>query len=125
MNILDYKKYFFANVSAIWFYFCVFLYIVFKNIKFEPYNHNIFPSAKDICATYIIVSFMAILVFIILTILEIWIREYLLKKYFSKLNINMKFKIPKFIITIYNIMFHIGFTSAVFVAIISFIIILT
>ena len=111
MNFLKYRKYFFANISVIWFYFSIFLYMIFKNTNFEPYSHNVFPSAKDICAIYVMFSFLIILVFIIFTILEILIRKYLIEKKFSNFKLNIKIKIPKFIEIIYNIIFSIGFIS--------------
>lgn len=114
MNFLEYRKYFFANISALWFYFCVFLYIVFKNTKFEPYSHNVFPSAKDIYATYIIFCFLITIVFVLFTILEILIRKYLIEKKFPNFKLNLKIKIPKFIVAIYNVIFSIGFLSASF-----------
>ena len=122
MNFLKYRKYFFANISALWFYFCVFLYIVFKNTTFEPYSHNVFPSAKDIYAMYIIFCFLTIIVFVLLTILEILIRKYIIEKKFPNLKLNLKIKIPKPIVAIYNIIFSIGFLSASFLFFVAIII---
>ena len=114
MNFLKYRKYFFANISALWFYFCVFLYIVFKNTTFEPYSHNVFPSPKDIYAIYIIFCFSTIIFLVLLTIFEILIRKYIVGKRFPTLKLNLKIKIPKLIVAIYNIIFSIGFLSAIF-----------
>lgn len=114
MKFFNLKKYFFANISALWFYCCVFLYIVFKNTDFELYSHSVFPSAKDICAIYIIFCFLIIIVFVLLTILEILIRKYIIEKKFPNFKLNLKIKMPKLVVAIYNVIFSIGFLSASF-----------
>ena len=114
MNFLEFRKYFFANISSLWFYFCVFLYVVFKNTEFEPFSHTVFPSAKDICAVYIILSFLVVPILISLTIVEALLGKYVIEKKFPNFKLNIKIKIPKIIVAIYNVIFSIGFISASF-----------
>ena len=117
MNLLNLRKYIFSNITVLWFYFCLALYIVFECIEFEPTNHNVFPTPQDIFAIHIMFCFLLAIVFVALTFLEILIRKYLIKKDFPKLNL----KIPKFVETVYNTLFVIGFLFTSFLFVISII----
>ena len=112
MKFLDLRKYFFANAAAIWFYFCVHLCIIFRNTEFEPYSHNVGLSAQDICFAFIMLCFLKNMLFVFLTILEILIRKFIIEKKFPNFKLNIKFKIPKVIVIIYNVIFSVGFISA-------------
>lgn len=114
MNFLDFRKYFFANISSLWFYFCVFLYIVFRNTEFEPFSHNVFPSAKDIFGAHLIICFSIVPILIALTIVEALLRKYVIEKNFPYFKLNIKIKIPRIIVAIYNVIFSVGFLSASF-----------
>lgn len=125
MKFPDLRKHFFANLSMIWFYFCVFLCIKFENTEFEPYSHNVFPSAKDICAVNILLCFLRVIVFVLLTVLELLIRKFIVEKKFPNFKLNIKIKLPKVIVFIYNVIFSIGFISACVVALLGLLFLVT
>ena len=112
MKILDFRKYFFANTSALWSYCFIFLYIFIK-MYICP---NADPESKDFIIPFIFViiveSFFILICIFILTVLEILIRKFIIEKKFPNFKINLKIKIPKAIVTIYNIIFSMGFSLA-------------
>lgn len=114
MNFLEYKKYFFINVSALWSLIVIYSIIVYSKTDYPP------PAPNDVIAIGGVEIFVMILSIIILlwlfvfTILEFLIRKYLIEKNFPNLKLNIKIKIPKFIVAIYNVIFSIGFFTASF-----------
>lgn len=112
MKILDFRKYFFANTAALWLYCSVFSYIFIKVYICS----NADPESKDFLIPFIfviIVKSMIILIGIfIFMVFEILIRKFIIEKNFPNFKINFKFKIPKVIVAIYNIIFSIGFSMA-------------
>jgi len=112
MKFLDFRKYFFANTAALWLYCFIFLCIFIK-IYICP---NADPESKDFLIPFIFViiakSFLILICIFICMILEILIRKFIIEKRFPNFKINLKFKIPKAIITIYNVIFSIGFSLA-------------
>jgi len=114
MNFLEYKKYFFINVSALWSLIVIYSIIVYSKTDYPP------PAPNDVIAIGGVEIFVMILSIIILlwlfvfTILEILIRKYLIEKKFPNFKLNLKIKIPKLIVAIYNVIFSIGFLSASF-----------
>lgn len=61
-----------------------------------------------------VLSIMILLWVFAFTILEILLRKYVIEKKFPNLKLNIKIKIPKIIVAIYNVIFSIGFISASF-----------
>ena len=114
MNFLEYKKYFFINVSALWSLIVIYSIIVYSKTDYPP------PAPNDVIAIGGVEFFVMILSIIILlwlfafTVLEILIRKYLIEKKFPNFKLNLKIKIPKLIVAIYNVIFSIGFLSASF-----------
>ena len=114
MNFLEYKKYFFINVSALWSLIVIYSIIVYSKTDYPP------PAPNDVIAIGGVEIFVMILSIIILlwlfafTVLEILIRKYLIEKKFPNFKLNLKIKIPKLIVAIYNVIFSIGFLSASF-----------
>lgn len=114
MNFLEYRKYFFINISALWSFIVIYSIIVYSKTDYPP------PAPNDVIAIGGVEIFVMILSIIILlwlfafTILEFLIRKYLIEKKFPNLKLNIKIKIPKFIVAIYNVIFYIGFITAVF-----------
>lgn len=125
MKILDFRKYFFANTAALWSYCFFFLYIFIK-IYICP---NADPESKDFLIPFIFViiakSLFILICIFILTVLEILIRKFIIEKKFPNFKINLKFKTPKAIVTVYNIIFSIGFSLASVVFAISLFFIIT
>lgn len=124
MKFPDLRKYFFANIVALWSYCFIFLYIFIK-IYICP---NADPESKDYLIPFIFLiilkSILILICVFILTILELLVRKFILEKKFPNFKIHFKFKIPKAIIIIYNIFFSIGFSlaSVVFLTALIFII---
>ncbi len=114
MNLFEYKKYFFVNIAALWSIVVLYSIIAYNNIDCPPPEPNEFIS----CGFSEFVT-MALCIIILLwlfafTVLEFLIRKYLIEKKFPNLKLNIKIKIPKFIVAIYNVIFSIGFITAVF-----------
>lgn len=115
MNILEYKKYFFINVSALWSLFVLYSIIAYSKADKQP------PVPNDAIAIsaggeffIMVLSIMILLWVFAFTILEILLRKYVIEKKFPNLKLNIKIKIPKIIVAIYNVIFSIGFISASF-----------
>lgn len=109
MNFFEYRKYFFINVSALWSFIVIYSMLSYSKINYPP------PAPNDVIAIGGVEIFVMILSIIILlwlfafTILEILIRKYLIKKKFPNFKLNLKIKMPKLIVAIYNVIFSIGF----------------
>ena len=114
MNILEYKKYFFINESALWSLFVLYSIRVYSKTDYPP------PAPNDAIAIgggeffIMVLSIMILLWVFAFTILEILLRKYVIEKKFPNLKLNIKIKIPKIIVAIYNVIFSIGFISASF-----------
>ena len=112
MKILDFRKYFFANIAALWSCYFIFMVILY----FKDIYHKIDPEVSGFVVIFafwiIITSFLVLICIYVLTVLEILIRKFIIEKKFPNFKINIKFKIPKTIVTIYNIIFSIGFSLA-------------
>ncbi|MBR1908630.1 hypothetical protein IJ818_06815 [bacterium] len=114
MNFRKYRKYFFINLSALWSFIVIYSIIVYSNTDYPP------PAPNDVIAIGGGEFFIMALCIIILlwlfgfTILEILIRKYLIEKKFPNFKLNLKIKMPKFIVAIYNVIFSIGFLLASF-----------
>mgnify|MGYP006873008873 CR=1 FL=1 len=110
MKFLNLRKYIFTNLIAIWFYYFViittFTWIVLHDKGTTAPNTVIF-----FYTLIMIISFLVLGVFFILSFLEYLIRKYLIEKKFPNFKLNIKIKIPKLIIAIYNVIFSIGFIS--------------
>ena len=115
MNILEYKKYFFINVSALWSLIVLYSIIAYSKADKQP------PAPNDAIAIsaggeffIMVLSIMILLWVFAFTILEILLRKYVIEKKFPNFKLNIKIKIPKIIVAIYNVIFSIGFISASF-----------
>ena len=114
MNILEYKKYFFINVSALWRLFVLYSISDYRKTDYPP------PAPNDAIAIgggeffIMVLSIMILLWVFAFTILEILLRKYVIEKKFPNFKLNIKIKIPKIIVAIYNVIFSIGFISASF-----------
>ncbi len=111
MKFLDLRKYIFTNIVAIWFYYFVFVttftWFVIHNKKTTS------PDFVIISYVYImLISFLVLGICLILSFIEHLTTEYIIKKKFPNLKLTLNIKIPNYIITIYNILFSIGFISA-------------
>lgn len=112
MKILDFRKYFFANISALWFYIFIFLVVNYTKMNYPipcP-NDALSLGAVDLALMLIVLLILICCIFI--TIFEICIRKYIIERKFPNFKLNIKIKIPKTIVIIYNIIFSIGFTLA-------------
>ena len=112
MKILNLRKYFFANITVLWtYYFIVMVALYFKNLC-----HKIDSEVSGIVAIFvfwvIIISALVLICIFIFMVFEILIRKFIIEKNFPNFKINFKFKIPKVIVAIYNIIFSIGFSMA-------------
>jgi len=111
MKFLNLRKYIFTNFIAIWSY--IFLYIAYDSIKhIITSKAYIYSDDKIVWGLMTYIYFLILGCLIIFAILEFLIR-YLIAKKFPNFKLNLKIKIPKFIITVYNIIFSIGFISAI------------
>ena len=111
MKFPDLRKYIFTNFIAVWFY--IFLYIIYDSIKHIIISRAyIYSDNKIVWGLMIYICFLILGCLIIFVILELLIR-FLIKKKFPNFKLNLKIKIPKFVIAIYNIIFSIGFISAI------------
>ena len=114
MNFLKYRKYFFINVSALWSLIVIYTMIIYGRTDYPP------PAPNDVIAIgsgeffNMALSIIILLWLFAFTILEILIRKYLIEKKFPNFKLNLKIKIPKLIVAIYNVIFSIGFISASF-----------
>lgn len=114
MNLLEYKKYFFINIVALWSIVVLYSIIVYNNTDCPPPAPNEFIScgfSEFIAMALCIIILLWLFAF---TVLEFLIRKYLIEKKFPNLKLNIKIKIPKFIVVIYNVIFSIGFITASF-----------
>lgn len=112
MKFLDFRKYFFANVSTFW--SLLILCFIFKvsQTNYPPHNPDNFITDEFLDFYFILKSIELLLWIFGLTILEFIIRKYLIEKKFPNFRLNINIKFPKFIIIFYNIIFSIGFLSA-------------
>ncbi len=107
MKFLNLRKYIFANIIAIWFYY--FLYFNYGFIQRSIINKLYVYSDFTIIWAFIIYMHILILGLIIfLFILEILFKKLIIKKKFPNLKLNIHINVPKFIIIIYNALFSIG-----------------
>ena len=110
MNFFNLRKYIFTNLIVAWFY--IFLFIIYDSIKHiiisRAYIHS---DDKIVWGLIVYICFLILGCLIIFAILEILIRFLIVKK-FPNLKLTLNIKIPNYIITIYNILFSIGFISA-------------
>ncbi len=123
MKFLDLRKYFFTNVIALWFYF--FFYFNFQIIKPILLYHHPLISDVIIGWSSVVILFLIIFAYIfILTILEFLIRKFIIERRFPKfkLKLKIKIKIPKVITYIYNVIFSIGFISAIIFSILGLVV---
>ncbi len=112
MNFLEYKKYFFINVSALWSLIVVYSIIIYSKTDYPPPAPNDFIAIGGVEIFVMILSIIILLWLFVFTILEILIRKYLIEKKFPNFKLNLKIKIPKLIVAIYNVIFSIGFSLA-------------
>ena len=114
MNFLEYKKYFFINLSALWSFIVIYSMLIYNRTDCPPPLPNEFISCGF--SEFITMALCIIILFwlFVFTILEILIRKYLIEKKFPNFKLNLKIKIPKLIVAIYNVIFFIGFLSASF-----------
>lgn len=112
MNFLDFRKYFFANISALWFYVLVRLIINYKTTDYPSPSHNDALALGSVDFAMILLAGLVLVFLVFATILEILLRKYLIEKKFRNFKLNINIKIPKFIIAIYNVIFSIGLISA-------------
>lgn len=109
MRIFELRKYFFANMSALSFYILIFFVINYAKNDYPPPGPNDF-LAPGFGEFMLMVMAIILLVFLyLITILEILIRKYIIERKFPNLKLNIKIKIPKFVVAIYNVIFFVGF----------------
>ena len=111
MKLLNLRKYIFTNIVAIWFYYFVFV-TTFTWFTVHDKETTSPDGVVFFYAIIIIISFFILGICLILSFFEHVIRKYLINKKFPKFQFDLKIKIPKCIIAIYNILFSIGFISA-------------
>ena len=114
MNFRKYRKYFFINVSALWSFIVIYSILIYNRTDCPPPLPNEFISCGF--SEFITMALCIIILFwlFVFTILEILIRKYLIEKKFPNFKLNLKIKMPKFIVAIYNVIFSIGFLLASF-----------
>lgn len=111
MKFLDHRKYIFTNITAIWFYYFVFVTTFTWFTVHDKKTTS--PDFVIILYLYImLISFLVLGIILILSFIEHLITKYIIKKKFPNFKLNLKIKLPKFVIIIYNILFSIGFISA-------------
>lgn len=121
--ILNLRKYLFTNITAVWFY--CFLIFIIEVAKFFMVKDN--PMLYDVLMGALILTYLLFLLLgslLLLAIVEILLRKFVIEKYFPNLKLNIKFKIPKFIIYIYNFIFSVSFilSNVLFILAIIFVI---
>ena len=108
MKIFDLRKYIFANITAFIGYIPIITTVIYNMYPHEPYNPNNLVS-ENIIVFYIIALCMQITFYtVILTLLEIIIREFLIEKKFPDFKINFKLNLPKIFNIIYSVLFYFG-----------------
>ena len=111
MKFLNLRKYIFTNFVAIWFYYFVFVTTFTWFVVHDKETTS--PDFVIILYIYtMLISFLILGVSLILSFIEHLITKYIIKKKFPNFKLDLKFKMPKFAIIIYNIIFSIGFISA-------------
>ena len=121
--ILNLRKYLFTNIIAVWFYcFLVFIIEVAKVFRVKDS-----PMLYDVLMGVLILTYLFLLLLgslLLLAIVEILLRKFVIEKHFPNLKLNIKFKIPKFIIYIYNFIFSVSFilSNVLFILAIIFVI---
>ena len=121
MNFFEYRKYFFINISALWSLVTLYFVIAYNKIDCPPPAPNEFISCGFSEFINMALSIIILLWLFVFTILEILLRKYVIEKKFPNFKLNLKIKIPKLIVAIYNVIFSIGFLLASFLFIIAII----
>jgi len=112
MRFSNFKKYFFSYIIII---------LSFIYYYFECYSYfSVFPEGEDVPIGqtreyYFLIAFLWLIISffsIILLCLEIIIRKYIVEKYFPKLKIPLKFKIPEIVSRVYSFIFAVLFIIA-------------
>ena len=112
MRFPNFKKYFFSYIIII---------LSFIYYYFECYSYfSVFPEGEDVPIGqtreyYFLIAFLWLIISffsIILLCLEIIIRKYIVEKYFPKLKIPLKFKIPEIVSRVYSFIFAVLFIIA-------------
>ena len=113
MQFFDFRKYIFANLTAVWFYFFIYYRTAVSNLKFPPPSHNIFPSARGVVIGVGLMILLILFIFLCLTFVEILVRKvikkFIIDKKFPDFKLKINIKIPKIVEIIYTIIFSIGF----------------
>jgi len=111
MKFLNLRKYIFTNIVAIWFYYFLLLTTFTWFVVHDKETTS--PDFVIILYMYIMfISFLILGVSLILSFIEHLITKYIIEKKFPNFKLNLKIKIPNFIVVIYNVTFSIGFVSA-------------
>ncbi len=112
MKIWDFRKYFFANISALWCYILIYFLINYVKTDYPQPTHNDVLALGSVDIALILLALLILMCLISVTILEILIRKYIIEKKFPNFKLNIKIRIPKAIVSIYNVVFSIGFILA-------------
>lgn len=111
MKIQDFRKYIFANIIAMWFYYFVYINTpIVKSILFINYPVSDYTIVPWIAMNLFYCSILGIM--FLFMILEILIRKFLIEKYFPNFGLNIHIKFLKPLVIIYNILFLAGFITA-------------
>ena len=114
MRLINLKKYFFANLVAIWSYVLLFLLINYElSVKKYPVlnpNEIVSPGVFDLL--FVFYAFIILSCLIAFFIFEILIRKHIIDKKFQNFKLNIKIKLPKLVSILYKILFYIGIMLA-------------
>ena len=112
MKFPNFKKYFFSYVTII----LSSLYYLFEwkywHTYFPPTEDDIFFQPQGMYSFFVLIIYLCSIFSIGLLLIEILVHKYIIEKYFPKLKIPLKFKIPEIVSRVYSFIFAVLFIIA-------------
>ena len=112
MKFPNFKKYFFSYITIILSYYYFYLEWVYNHTNFQQTEPDTFFQPEGMFSFFVLIVFLCSFFSILLLGLEILIRKYIIEKYFPKLKIPLRFKLPEIVTRVYSFIFAVLFVLA-------------
>ena len=112
MKFPNFKKYFFSYTTIILSYYYFYLEWKYNHTNFPQTEPDTFFQPEGMFSFFVLIIFLCSFFSILLLLLEILVRKYIIKKYFPKLKISLKLKIPEIVSRVYSFIFAVLFIIA-------------